>query len=58
MLEGTAALDFVPSEGPESAEGGKALYILLHRVTLANMYSKTFTCVSGCGVARGWGKMN
>ena len=24
MLEGTAALDFVPSEGPESAEGGES----------------------------------
>ena len=57
MLEGTAALDFVPSEGPESAEGGKAVYIIIHHVTLATMYSKAFTCVSGC-VASWWGKMN
>ena len=52
------SLGFCPIWGPRECWGrGKKLYIIIHHVTLATMYSKAFTCVSGC-VARGWGKMN
>ena len=54
MLEGTAALDFVPSEGPESAEGGEStLYnhpsCYLGKYVQKRIYLCEWMCGKGVG---------